>query len=551
MYRASLTRLLRSVLAFECWGLNQKTFVHHVCSSNVMPLSGFSRVLANRSFSKTSSREDNNVVNQSSKPSGRLEEVALSEVIFAMRNLPGVFEVYENFKDSCPMVQRNRVAILYCVTNIVQKVRGQKDILTSDGSLDGKRGLFLELLGEITNHISDSSDRDLALILWSTGKVGVDQGMIHDLARACEREILYRDVTSFDIAALNQILTGLAFCNMKDSMLLSKVEKAILSGEIKLSDFSNLELVGSLMTFSKSRNVTSELFECYREAIYLRNMSSFEDYELSQLIFAFARKGVEAEKLFSFTKQEILQRGVTSFLCKNQFLIPWAFANSKSNRRYHKIFRLIDEEFVLHGVQGCASDFLSNLVWCFTKVGLYDSRVYDLVKDEVLVRGLNSFFGCTVHLLWSYARAKGSSYPDLSDKVVSWFLSSDFKAVGNKDLCLYTWCFQKLGIRNETVYQAVEMELLQRRVSNLNFSHLNQLLSGFAFAKTGSREFLDYLEKVVLKLDFSALKTFQIVSLIRLFAEMNFRTSHLFDVAEKELIQRGKSQVALKEIKKQ
>lgn len=62
-------------------------------------------------------------------------------------------------------------------------------------------------------------------------------------------------------------------------MFLSKVEKVILSGEIKLFDFSNLEFVGSFMIFLKLRNVILELFECYREVIYLRNMLFFEDYE--------------------------------------------------------------------------------------------------------------------------------------------------------------------------------------------------------------------------------------------------------------------------------
>lgn len=126
--------------------------------------------------------------------------------------------------------------------------------------------------------------------------------MIYDLVRVCEREILYRDVTFFDIVVLNQILIGFVFCNMKDSMFLSKVEKVILSGEIKLFDFSNLEFVGSFMIFLKLRNVILELFECYREVIYLRNMLFFEDYEFFQLIFVFVRKGVEVEKFFFFIK---------------------------------------------------------------------------------------------------------------------------------------------------------------------------------------------------------------------------------------------------------
>ena len=389
-------------------------------------------------FSRTSFYQDKYDIAQSSNATGRMEEAALSEIIFAMKNVPGLFEIYENFKGTVPMVQRHRVEIFYCVTNIAMGELEQKELLTSELSQNGKNSLFLELLDQITKEISESSERDLAFILWSVGRLIDIVGEMNDLVHACEAEILSRDLKAFDNAAVNQILTGLAACRKKDSEIWSKVEKSILSGEIKITDFSNAELVGSLMGFSKARSVTSELFEHYREAIESHKMPSFKDFELSQMVFAFAKKGVEAEKLYSYTEQEILLRGIKGFLDKNLFLIPWAFANYKSNRRYDQIFQLIDEEFFLRGVQGCSNGVISNLVWCFSKVGLCDAEIFDVVKNEVLVRGVESFHRDYPQLLWSFARAKGSAYPDLSDNIVSWFLSTDLSPNHTKDLCLYT-----------------------------------------------------------------------------------------------------------------
>lgn len=547
MYRTALTRLFRSVSARQHLRFSRILDLPH---KRGFPFAKSLSVSASHYFSKTSFYQDKDDIGQSSNAAGRMEEAALSEIIFAMKNVPGLFEIYENFKGTVPMVQRHRVEIFYCVTNIAMGELEQKELLTSELSQNGKKSLFLELLDQITKDISESSERDLALILWSVGRLRDIVGEMYNLVHACEAEILSRDLKDFDIAAVNQILTGLAACHKKDSEIWSKVEKSILSGAIKIADFSNTELVGSLMGFSKARGVTSELFEHYREAIESHRMPSFRDFELSQLVFAFASKGVEAEKLYSYTEQEILLRGIKGFLDKNLFLIPRAFANCKSNRRYDQIFQLISEEFVLHGVQGCPSDVISNLVWCFAKVGLHDAGIFDVVKNEVLVRGVESFHKNYAELLWSFARAKGSTYPDFSDKIVLWFLSTDISTIHTKDLCLYTWCFQKLGITNESVYQALEMEFLQRDLSKIKFAELNQLVSGFVFAKRGSREFFEYLEAIFLKLNLTTLNTSEIVHLLRLLSKMEFKASEFYHIAEKELFCREKSQVALKEIRR-
>lgn len=545
MYRATLTCLFRSVSARQHLRFSRILNLPH--KDGWLPAKSPS-VSVSHFFSRTSFYQDKNDIAQSSNATGRMEEAALSEIIFAMKNVPGLFEIYENFKGTVPMVQRHRVEIFYCVTNIAMGELEQKELLTSELSQNGKNSLFLELLDQITKGISGSSERDLAFILWSFGRLIDIVGEMNDLVHACEAEILSRDLKAFDIAAVNQILTGLAACRKKDSEIWSKVEKSILSGEIKITDFSNAELVGSLMGFSKARSVTSELFEHYREAIESHRMPSFKDFELSQMVFAFAKKGVEAEKLYSYTEQEILLRGIKGFLDKNLFLIPWAFANCKSNRRYDRLFQLIDEEFVLRGVQGCSNGVISNLVWCFSKVGLYDAEIFDVVKNEVLVRGVESFQR-DPQLLWSFARAKGSAYPDLGDKIVLWFLSTDLSTNHTKDLCLYTWCFQKLGITSESVYQALEMELLQRNLSKIKFVQLNQLVSGFVFAKRGNRKFFEHLEAVFLKFNLSTLNTSEVVCLLRLFSKMEFKVSEFYHIAEKELLQRGKSQVAIKEIR--
>ena len=56
----------------------------------------------------------------------------------------------------------------------------------------------------------------------------------------------------------------------------------------------------------------------------------------------------------------------------------------------------------------------------------------------------------------------------------------DPRRVDKKVLCYYAWCFGRLGMTSDEVYQTIEMEFLQRK-QYLNHIQVNKLLSGFAW----------------------------------------------------------------------
>ena len=84
------------------------------------------------------------------------------------------------------------------------------------------------------------------------------------------------------------------------------------------------------------------------------------------------------------------------------------------------------------------------------------------------------------------------------------------RRVDKKVLCDYAWCFGRLGMTSDEVYQTIEMEFLQRK-QYLNHIQVNKLLSGFALANKGSSEFLQFLEAAFLKLNVSSLKAIDII----------------------------------------
>ena len=489
--------------------------------------------------------------NQTSQASVRSEEATLNEVILAMKTVPELLETYKNFQDTALMVQRNRVTVIHCITNIIQKNKEQRVSLNTDINKgpDGNNGLFIDLLNQTLEHISESSGRDLASMMWSLGKIRESSSIKkHALIKACEREILSRDVTAFDFGAINQILTGLSALNMKKSEFWTKMQSSLVSGEIQISDCDNQALVGSVWAFMKTGNGSPEFFHLCQEEIYLRGLSEFKGSELSQLVFSFAKKGIQADKLYSHIEEEILRLGLNNFCDMKIFLVLWAFANCKSNRTFKPLFSQIDGELVAHGVTGFTNSDLSNIVWCFSKVGVFSAKVYDVVKEEILHRGIDTFRTYLLQLAWSFAMAR-KKYSDFNEKVTLEFLSLDPRKVDKKVLCDYAWCFGRLGITNDKAYQMIEMEIL-RRNPYLNHIQVNKFLTGFAHAKKGSKEFFEFLEVAMLKLNVSTLKAADVCNLLWPFAEMGYKVPQLYDVVEKEILHRGKSHFTLYELRK-
>lgn len=91
----------------------------------------------------------------------------------------------------------------------------------------------------------------------------------------------------------------------------------VVSGEIQISDFDNQALVGSLWAFMKTGDGCADFFQTYREEVYLRGMFKFKGPEFSQLVFSFAKKGIQADDLYSYIDEEIVQQGLEHFCGKN------------------------------------------------------------------------------------------------------------------------------------------------------------------------------------------------------------------------------------------
>lgn len=541
MYRGSLARLVRSVSPYVI--RRQQLISCHLGRAYVFQSISSLRVL--RHFSCDTASQDGIVSVQAAeaKATGNRQETILSEIL-SMEKALELLQAYNTYKDAGDiMIQASRIAVLRCIAYIVQRDGAQRFALKAeiDKESQGNESVFLDLLDNISQHISESSNSDLASVIWSLGKIGpVAVGFEnHSLAQSCDQEILFRDITLFSTKDINKILSGLASLAMRKSKVFAELERAIVSNKIKISSFENQGLVGSLRSFSQTGNGSLNLFELYCKDVYFRGMETFKPFELFQLVSLFAKKGVKADELFSHTEQKVIKMGIESLSNTDIFLILWTFAHKKSDRLHDQVFSHMDQEFVNHGMSRFLPFLLSNILWCFVKSGKHNANVFDLIKKELMLRDLSAFRKYLPQILWSFAVAE-KDYAELYDKIVEEFSSVDLESVSNKDLCTCAWSFGKLGITNENIYRKIEKEVLSRDPSALKYLDVQRLLTGFAHAKEGSRELFEYLEDAILTLNVSSLKAAEMCNVLWPFTEMGYKTRHLFYAVEQEILRRGK-----------
>ena len=539
MYRRSLARLVRSASSCNIRRQNLHVTCHlgrayafQSIASLRVPRCYFSDIVSQDDLAQTS-QANATVITQETK---------LTEIL-AMKNALELLKAYRDYKDTNDVIPSNEIAVLRCIAFIVQKDSAQRFSLKAEiaNESPGNKSVFWDVLDNILEHISESSNSDLASVIWSLGKIGpVAVGFEnHSLAQSCDQEILLRDITLFSTKDINKILSGLASLAMRKSKVFAELERAIVSNKIKISSFENQGLVGSLRSFSQTGNGSLNLFELYCKDVYFRGMETFKPFELFQLVSLFAKKGVKADELFSHTEQKVIKMGIESLGNTDIFLILWTFAHKKSDRFHDQVFSHMDQEFVNHGMRRFLPFSLSNTLWCFAKAGKHNANVFVLVKNELMLRDLSAFRKYLPQILWSFAVAE-KDYAELYEKIVEEFSSEDLESVSNKDLCTCAWSFGKLGITNENIYRKIEKEVLSRDPSALKYLDIQRLLTGFAHAIEGSRELFEYLEDAILALNVSSLKAAEMCNVLWPFAEMGYKTRHLFDTVEQEILRRGK-----------
>ena len=457
---------------------------------------------------------------------------SLAKNIAAIKTAEDYLFLYENFKDSSAMTQVNRITILHYLARFATE-GPKKNFFLTKRALKKQKDIFAILLQSIAAELERCKARELASIMWSLGKLKEHVSLI---VSECEKEIFRRDVTSFKAPSVCQLLNGFASLDLKRSQFFSLIEKSILEGKLKISDFENRGLAGVMWSFSKTGNGSRELFEKFEKEILSRNVKNFTSAQLVQFLWSFTQKEIQCDKLFEITAQEILERPVAdlSDYSINMLLSLFAKAGPDQHKEQGKLFNCLGAEVRQRGVHGFDTKELSMLVWSFAKGCPNTESVFDIVEKELHIRGISRLTNEELSLiLWSFAES-GNLSATLFNACQEEILSRDVSLFKPHQLSQVIWAFGMATVPSLGFFSIAEKEVLSN-ASHFSNKELCMILHGFSHSSAGTHKLFTKLEREVLERNILGNNPGIIPELASAFSECNYKATLTFDTMEKVL----------------
>ncbi|XP_078349319.1 uncharacterized protein LOC144634278 [Oculina patagonica] len=247
--------------------------------------------------------------------------------------------------------------------------------------------VYIRLLNCITNNISTVEPRQLAVIVWSLAKI---QERNHPLLQVCEKEILSRGVGTFDYKTVSQVAVGCSLLNWTETSVFSEMEKAILSGQLDITTFDLRAFAQTVVSFAKTDNGSSQLFELFLNVILSCEFSTFHNNDLSHFVWSFAKRGFQADQLFEKTETELFRRNISAIKKSVDIaMLLWSFASTGNGSK--DLFRAFEELIQSKNIKHFENNELSQIIWALGKAGVPSDKVLTKFEQEVKRRGIQTF----------------------------------------------------------------------------------------------------------------------------------------------------------------
>ena len=475
------------------------------------------------------------------------DDVQIRKKILSLKTVEKQLEFFESIKESASIV--TKVTILYSIAKITTRDEKQKQVLEQEKvkSRQALSSAYRALLDSFSKDISKCPPRELTTVFWALGKIGEKD---HELVRVCERGILSRGITAFENINISQIVSGCLNLDLTTTEISSMLQESICNGQLKISNFGDVVLSLMLMLFAKTEDSTIEVFPIILEEILSRNLLLMDTGILAHCVWSFAKKGVEADELFDRVEEEILRRPKSHLNRRDTLMILWAFSTKKKGSK--ELFNILENELVVGGLEFNNTELL-DIVVSYARSNLTNSKVFDLVREKVLNRGVHVFkIHYLVVILFSFVDA-GRHDQKLVKEIESELLSRDVKQFENGHLCKVAWSLGRARKTGSKLFNVIKDEVLQRGLHRFSKLQKKMLLRGFIEAGRGSTQFYERLQSSLLTSDFADLTAEDISDFARLFSEAGVKSGPLFDALEREILNKGKgifSQKQLASIKK-
>lgn len=278
------------------------------------------------------------------------------------------------------------VYLLSSMARLVKKDCNEREKLQME-SPEEESSEYTRLLNCITDNISRLESRQLAVIIWSLAKI---QERTHPLLKVCEEEILSRGVGTFDYKTASQIVVGLSLLNWTDTSVFGEVEKAILCRQLDIATFNLRSFAQTVVSFAKTDNGSSQLFELFLNEILSCAFSTFHNNDLSHFVWSFAKRGFQADRLFEKTEAELFRRNISTIVKSVDIgTLLWSFASTGNGSM--ELFSAFGDLIQTKDIKHFNNNELSQTIWALGKAGVTSDLLFSQFEDEVKKRGIQTF----------------------------------------------------------------------------------------------------------------------------------------------------------------
>jgi hypothetical protein len=219
----------------------------------------------------------------------------------------------------------------------------------------------------------------------------------------------------------------------------------------------------------------------------LYQLTNFKNFELCQLLWAFAKLGTLSHELSASTAQLFLSAGdyvhrhIDQFSFRGLVMTAWAFATARHNDA--RLFRMIAERLML-GLDSANCQELANTAWSFATAGVHQEALFQRLAQEAIPRLYDFKPQELSSTLWSFA-AIGNQSDDLYVAAGRAAMVMELQA---QQLANILWAITKMRPRH-SMTQEVVLSLLPRCTHLLHTFKPQELASvalaaGKAFGKT-------------------------------------------------------------------
>lgn len=278
------------------------------------------------------------------------------------------------------------------------------------------------------------------------------------------KEVLSRDFLWFDSRALASFVWSVAKKKFNAKNLFHRVQEEIFQRGTK--DLHNAEFVQILWSFTKAEMGSREFLSFLDDELLSRGIELFENVQLVEVIWSLAKNEMTKSRVFDIVKAEILVRGINAFQIHELVLILWSFVSVKKHDQV--LISEVEGKLCTSDVKNFDNGDLCQIIWSLAKAEWKESKLFDIIEAEVFARGtsqLTTEEKCM--LMRGLIEAKRGS-KRLYKFMVNSFSASDFRNLHKGQILECLWCLYMSGVEAQTLFDALEKELLTKRNYDFN-----------------------------------------------------------------------------------